>query len=62
MDTLQPTADAAFEQIMQEYGTRVLRLVTFLVKDHSLAEDITQEVFVKVYRHLVSVKLAWAVI
>lgn len=52
LDTLQPTADAAFEQIMQEYGTRVLRLVTFLVKDHSLAEDITQEVFVKVYRHL----------
>jgi RNA polymerase sigma-70 factor (ECF subfamily) len=49
---LQPTIDAAFEQIMREYGTRVLRLVTFFVKDRSLAEDITQDVFVKVYRNL----------
>lgn len=52
MEKLQPTTDAAFEQIMREYGTRVLRLVTFLVKDRSLAEDIAQDVFVKVYRHL----------
>ncbi|MED1725361.1 sigma-70 family RNA polymerase sigma factor [Brevibacillus parabrevis] len=52
MDKLQPTVEAAFEQIMQDYGTRILRLVTFLVKDHSLAEDITQEVFVKAYQHL----------
>jgi len=52
LEKLQPTLDAAFEQIMREYGTRVLRLVTFLVKDKNLAEDITQDVFVKVYRHL----------
>lgn len=52
MEKLQPTVDAAFEQIMREYGTRVLRLVTFLVKDRSLAEDLTQDVFVKVYRNL----------
>lgn len=52
MEKLQPTVDAALEQIMREYGTRVLRLVTFLVKDRSLAEDITQDVFVKVYRNL----------
>ncbi|MED4585669.1 sigma-70 family RNA polymerase sigma factor [Brevibacillus choshinensis] len=52
MEKLQPTDDAAFEQIMREYGTRVLRLVTFLVKDRNVAEDLTQDVFVKVYRHL----------
>lgn len=52
MEKLQPTHEALFEQIMQEYGTRVLRLVTFLVKDRSLAEDLTQDVFVKVYRNL----------
>lgn len=52
MNKLQPTHDEAFEQIMRSYGTRVLRLVIFLVKDRSLAEDITQDVFVKVYRHL----------
>ncbi len=49
---LQSTTEAEFEQIMREYGTRVLRLVTFMVKDRSLAEDITQDVFVKVYRYL----------
>lgn len=37
---------------MREYGTRILRLVYIFVKDRTLAEDITQEVFVKVYRHL----------
>ena len=52
MEKLQPTEDAAFEQIMREYGTRVLRLVTFLVKERNAAEDITQDVFVKVYRNL----------
>ncbi|WP_419878935.1 sigma-70 family RNA polymerase sigma factor [Brevibacillus centrosporus] len=52
MEKLQPTEDAAFEQIMREYGTRVLRLVTFLVKERNVAEDITQDVFVKVYRNL----------
>ncbi|MFY0545120.1 sigma-70 family RNA polymerase sigma factor [Brevibacillus sp. H7] len=49
---LQPTAEAEFEQIMRTYGTRILRLVTFFVKDRVLAEDITQDVFVKVYRNL----------
>jgi RNA polymerase sigma-70 factor (ECF subfamily) len=52
VEKLQPTEDAAFEQIMREYGTRVLRLVTFLVKERNVAEDITQDVFVKVYRNL----------
>lgn len=52
MDKLKPTHDEAFEQIMRSYGTRVLRLVIFWVKDRSLAEDITQDVFVKVYRNL----------
>ncbi|MBO8164131.1 MAG: sigma-70 family RNA polymerase sigma factor [Brevibacillus sp.] len=37
---------------MRQYGTKLLRLVYFFVRDRDLAEDITQEVFVKVYRHL----------
>jgi RNA polymerase sigma-70 factor, ECF subfamily len=52
VEKLQPTAEAVLEQIMREYGTRVLRLVTLMVKDRSLAEDITQDVFLKAYRHL----------
>lgn len=52
MDKLQQTAEAVLDQLMREYGTRVLRLVTLMVKDRSLAEDITQDVFLKVYRNL----------
>lgn len=51
-EQLQKTPEAALAQLMQEYGTRVLRLVTLFVKNRSLAEDITQDVFVKVYRKL----------
>lgn len=51
-DKLQFTREATLEQLMKEYGTRILRLVYLFVKDRSLAEDIAQEVFVKVYRHL----------
>jgi RNA polymerase sigma-70 factor (ECF subfamily) len=52
MEKLHQTKDAFFERVMREYGTRILRLVCFFIKDRSLAEDITQEIFVKVYRHL----------
>ncbi len=49
---LQHTLEADFHQIMREYGTKVHRLVFLFVKDRNLAEDITQEVFIKVYRYL----------
>ncbi len=52
LEPLQQTIDAQLEQLMREYGTRILRLVYLFVKDRALAEDITQDVFVKVYRHL----------
>ncbi len=52
MDKLQQTPEASLDRLIQEYGTRVLRLVTLMVKDRDLAEDITQDVFLKVYRNL----------
>ncbi|USG63887.1 sigma-70 family RNA polymerase sigma factor [Brevibacillus ruminantium] len=52
MDKLQQTTEASLDRLMREYGTRVLRLVTLMVKDRALAEDITQDVFLKVYRNL----------
>ncbi|MGG3593303.1 sigma-70 family RNA polymerase sigma factor [Brevibacillus laterosporus] len=39
---------------MNEYGRRVVHLVYLIVKNRTSAEDIAQEVFVKVYRHLPS--------
>jgi RNA polymerase sigma-70 factor (ECF subfamily) len=42
---------AALEQLMAEYGTKVLHLAHFYLKDRHLAEDVTQEVFLKAYNH-----------
>lgn len=42
---------AAVEWLMQEYGTRVLHLAYFYLKDRHLAEDVAQEVFIKAYRN-----------
>jgi RNA polymerase sigma-70 factor, ECF subfamily len=38
--------------LINEYGTMVKRLAFSYVKDKSLAEDITQEVFISVYKNL----------
>lgn len=40
----------AIEQLMQEYGTKVLHLAYYYLKDRHLAEDVAQEVFIKAYR------------
>lgn len=39
-------------QLMDKLGTEVLRTAFLYVKNKSLAEDIFQEVFIKVYKHL----------
>lgn len=46
------TREAMFESVMREYGQKTLQLVYLFVKDHSLAEDITQDVFLKAYKSL----------
>jgi RNA polymerase sigma-70 factor (ECF subfamily) len=40
----------AFEELMLRYQHRVLSLVAHLIGDRDLAEDLTQEVFLRVYR------------
>jgi RNA polymerase sigma-70 factor (ECF subfamily) len=40
------------EEWMDIYGTDVLRTALFYVKDNSVAEDIYQEVFLKVYKKM----------
>jgi len=44
--------EALLEQWMQEYGTRILHLAFFYLKDRQLAEDVTQEVFLKAYQSM----------
>lgn len=48
--TLPTDPEVAIAQLMEEYGTRILHLAYFYVKDRYLAEDIAQEVFIKAYR------------
>ena len=39
------------EQIMDAYGNAILRMCYIYLKDYQLAEDITQETFIRVYQH-----------
>ncbi|WP_245600040.1 sigma-70 family RNA polymerase sigma factor [Paenibacillus harenae] len=41
----------ALEQLMSAYGNIVLRTAYFYMKDRHMAEDISQEVFIRVYRN-----------
>lgn len=50
--SLAETREARLKWLMQEYGENVFHLICLTVKSHSLAEDITQNVFIKAYRHL----------
>lgn len=52
-DWAAPPADrsAAIDRLMREYGTKVLHLAYYYLKDRHLAEDVAQEVFIKAYRN-----------
>ncbi|MGE7998130.1 sigma-70 family RNA polymerase sigma factor [Lysinibacillus sp. NPDC093190] len=44
--------DQVIEELMTDYGQTVLQLVYTYVHDTALAEDLTQEVFIKCYKAL----------
>lgn len=50
--SLTKTKEALFDELIRDYLKKVLRLVYLMVKDRSLAEDITQEVFLLAYKNL----------
>ncbi|WP_035287155.1 sigma-70 family RNA polymerase sigma factor [Brevibacillus massiliensis] len=52
--SLAKTTEAQFEELLKDYLQKVLRLVYSIVKDRNLAEDITQEVFLKAFRSMPS--------
>ncbi|MBS4205955.1 sigma-70 family RNA polymerase sigma factor [Lederbergia citrea] len=44
--------DLLFDQIMTDYGQDMLQLTYSYVKNNAVAEDLTQEIFVKCYKAL----------
>nr|WP_202890367.1 sigma-70 family RNA polymerase sigma factor [Brevibacillus brevis] len=50
--SLTKTKEVLFDELIRHYLKKVLRLVYLMVKDRSLAEDITQEVFLLAYKNL----------
>ena len=46
------TQDEAFERLMDQYGTSLLRMCALYLRDVQLAEDAVQETFLKTWRGL----------
>ncbi len=46
----------AFETLLEIYGDKILRLCYLILKDINLGEDVTQEVFISVYKHAAKFK------
>ncbi|MFD0869555.1 RNA polymerase sigma factor sigM [Chlamydia abortus] len=52
IDRLQKGDGSALAWLMDRYGTSIYRTAALLLKDRHLAEDISQEVFLKAYQKI----------
>lgn len=52
LDTPTQTDPPPFAAIVDEHGPAVYRLAKSVVRDNALAEDVAQETFIKVWKHL----------
>ncbi|MCD4728623.1 MAG: RNA polymerase sigma factor [Pirellulales bacterium] len=48
----QGVSETAFSRLVEEYGRQVYNIALFTVQNQMLAEDITQEVFIRIHRYL----------
>ena len=44
--------ERAFQELVERYQTRLLNFIYRTIGDRERAEDLVQEVFIRVYRHL----------
>jgi RNA polymerase sigma-70 factor (ECF subfamily) len=51
MDYCVQGSEAAFADLVRRYKTRIVNLVYRFIRDHQRAEDLAQEVFVRVFLH-----------
>ncbi len=49
---LKKGREEAYRQIVEEYGSRLLRTCYLILKDREEAEDVVQETFIKVFRKM----------
>ena len=56
MDQLKLDSTARFEMLYEQYGNDVLRMAHFYLGDRQRAEDVCQDVFVKLYLHADSIE------
>ncbi len=52
IEKLKASDTDALRQLMDIYGNDILRFVVLLVKDQHLAEDISQETFIRAYQKI----------
>lgn len=46
-----PVSDAALRRLFEEHGSAVYRMARSVVRDPGLAEDVTQETFIRAWQH-----------
>jgi len=51
MDHCVLGSEAAFADLVRRYKTRIVNLIYRFIRDHQRAEDLAQEVFVRVFLH-----------
>lgn len=49
---MQKNGGEGIEQVIDRYQAKLLRYVTSIIKDQSLAEDMVQETFIAVYKNI----------
>lgn len=52
VDEFKAGKEWAFNELVRRYSTKVLTLCTYYLKDKEQAYDVSQEVFIKIYRAL----------
>ncbi|MFD0961861.1 RNA polymerase sigma factor [Paenibacillus chungangensis] len=52
VDELKKGSESALQALMKQYGNAVMRTAALLLKDGHLAQDVSQEVFLKAYERI----------
>lgn len=52
IERLRSGDDSALRWLMEQYGNDIMRTAALLLKDHHLAEDVSQEVFITAFQKI----------